>query len=126
MQEAKLYIKNFLESIHKNVPGISFKCEFRHYNNTFVIEVLPIEQYYNHEYEIREYDFSNIFETLYPEYSILFISSDSIIKIKDPIFCIEDVLPSPYINEVQDRFTKSIETAFQPDYQPNTNYALAA
>lgn len=121
--DIKQYIKKFLEATHKVFPSILFRCEFRYYNNTFVIEVMPIEMYNDKEYEILEYNFTKEFETLYPEYSVLFISTDSLTEIKDPIFCVGYESLPPYINETQNNFSTE---AFQPVYQPNINYALAA
>jgi hypothetical protein len=121
--EVQQNIKEFLRETHEMFPSILFRCEFRSYNSTFVIEVMPLDMYNNEDYETREFNFVKDFMERYPDYSILFISENSLTEIKDPIFCVGYEWLPAYINKTQDNFSTE---AFQPGYQSNTNYALAA
>jgi hypothetical protein len=80
-------VKAFLEKVHHLFPEMSFRCEFRLENLTYIIEVKPFSFYKkNEKYGELEYDFVDEFDKTFPDYTIVFISDGSLIKIRKPIF----------------------------------------
>jgi hypothetical protein len=85
--ESRLKIlKDFLEETHLKFPEIKFRCEFNALSFTYIVEVIPFSQFKcNKEYCSLEYDFSEKFESAFPGYMVLFVSEESLTKIKNPI-----------------------------------------
>lgn len=119
MEERIEYIKDFLENIHQCFPEIKFRCEFNPMSLTYIIEVIPLSSYTaNEEYREKEYSFIEEFESKFPEYIVMFVSDDSLTKIKSPILEI-----GYYTITIED---DSFCFTFDDSWIINNNYALAA
>jgi hypothetical protein len=123
----KEFIKTRLNELRNFFPELSFKYKFNKITSTHIVDVRPVEYYESNEDYIRYeanfcYEFDNKF---FPE-SIMFISEDSLTKIKDPDFVFnanqfsEDLQPPPITFQVNDIITKTEYISGE------TTYALAA
>ncbi len=79
------YIKKELRSIYDSIVGINIRYEYSEISSTHIIEVTPIEIYNDVTYVTKEIKLFKEFSSLYPDEEILFISSESLSTISNPI-----------------------------------------
>lgn len=81
------YIESFLINVNKKFPNIRFRCEYEPINYTYIVETIPLSEFKNNEEYLKiEYEFTEEFESKYLGYALMFISSESITKINNPLF----------------------------------------
>ena len=81
------FIKNKLIDFQSNFNEFSFICEFDSSSKMFIVEVIPSEMYeQNQEYLNFEADLTFEFDNNFYPFSLLFISENSTVKIKNPSF----------------------------------------
>jgi hypothetical protein len=123
MKESIIFIKGKINELFNEFPTLKIRYEFRATIGTHLIEILPVAEYEaNHDYILFEMNLENEFESLYgAKEDILFISSDSLMEIRDVQFCLGYVKPTISLPHTF-RFAGLNELASTDD----TSYFLAA
>jgi len=88
MNESKDFVIKKLNNLFETIKGVKIKYEYRDYLSAHFIEVMPLETFEdNNTYLLAEMAIQDEFEQLFGGIEeILFISSDSLNKIKDVQF----------------------------------------
>jgi len=95
MKNAIPYIKAELEKLIQKFPFLRVRYEVDKQYNSHFVEVLPLCEFKsNEEYAKFETEFILNFISFFPDQEIVFLSSDSLIKIKEPIFELSGILYS--------------------------------
>lgn len=149
---AKKFIKENLKYIFKKIEGISIRYEHISHINAHVIEITPINIFeLDEEYMLLETAFEENFDKEFPSEELVFVSSDSLTKIKNAEFELKDLLPvinsemvfyqaqhnkalieaNQYVNEVSGKsahngFNFNELFSVSLDNMGEDNYALAA
>ena len=77
------FIKIKLHELHSKFEGIKIRYENRKNTNSHIVEVVPLNFFNeNKNYMIEEERLENEFETLFPLENIVFVSHNSLTKIK--------------------------------------------
>jgi len=97
--EAKNEIKNWLNGISKIFDDAFFRYEYNKNQNIHIIEVNPLELFENKEYLNKEANFAEEFEKKHYPQELLFVSQNSLTRVKNPEFTTED---NGYYINVQD------------------------
>ena len=85
--ESKTYIIKKLEELKNLIENIEIKYEYRTSTNTHIIEINPISVFNNDNLYIQfEEDIQDEFESLFHFEEILFISEESLTKIRNVEF----------------------------------------
>lgn len=117
MKEQIAYIRNFLEKAIERFPILSFAMEYDALKNTFIIEVKPFSQYStNVEYGESEYFFTVDFEHKFPQDTIMFVSDESLTKVRRPILelgCVNSFELSSKPN--RSKFTSDYQEIYHTD-----------
>lgn len=80
------FITEELKKLHTNFSSSNIRYELNVYTSTHIIEITPVEFYNNETYMASELELEDLFLIKYPKENILFISTDSLNKISNPIF----------------------------------------
>ena len=88
--KAKEFITEELKKLHSKFSSSNIRYEYNVYTNTHIIEITPIEFYKNETYMASELELEDLFSSEYPKENIIFISTDSLNKVSNPIFEIID------------------------------------
>lgn len=81
------FLKTELEKVSKNFTNVQFKYEYNNIISTHIVEILPLDEYlHNDKLSETWIPLSIEFGQIFPNEEIAFISSDSILRINDPIF----------------------------------------
>lgn len=117
-------IKSFLTEACNSFETLKFRVGYGCYNTTYIVEVSPLKEFKeNEEYAKMEIDFCDSFEQKHPECTIIFVSEESLSKVKDVIFFIKH-------NSLEYSSNKKINlnSIFNSWLKNNSkdNYALAA
>lgn len=81
------YIHAELERLSKCFPQVHIKYGFRDTINCHIVELLPLEEYHNNkDLDEQWIPWSFTFRELYPSEDIVFVSSESRLSVKEPIF----------------------------------------
>ncbi len=84
---AKEYIKNIIQKLVNDHRNIEVSYQYDDLSDTHIIKVVPSEIYYNDEsYKDIELSIYEDFFKKYPDQSLVFITSDSLIDIDNPEF----------------------------------------
>ncbi len=79
------YIKTELEKILDLFPQMQFMYEYDAFEQTHIIEVIPLEIYENNdEYKKAEANLSYTFDRRFAPETVLFVSEDSLIRVSHP------------------------------------------
>ena len=81
------FIENWLKNIAINFQEAKIRYEYRKSTQSHLIEILPLS-FFEHEeaYLIGEIQFEDEFQRLFPNENLVFISEDSLTKIKHSDF----------------------------------------
>ena len=74
-------IKVFLNRIKRIFPNATLRLEVKEYNDTYIVDIAPIEVYNNPKYILLEKEFRDKFESKNPNASIVFVSECSLLRI---------------------------------------------
>jgi hypothetical protein len=122
---AQEYIITGLNNLIDTFQNITFKYKFDNIDNTHVILVEPLKEFEeNKEYLIAESGFVYFFEKTFIQDTILFVSTDSLIKVDAPDLVFSSNLRGLFINEM---FVPTYN--FSPELMGiagESSYALAA
>ncbi len=124
---SKSYLENELAKIYNKFSKINIKYEFKPNRLSHIIEVNPISTFESNEFIEVEIILTENFNTIYPNDNLVFISENSIVKIKNPTFTFENnnisicfknnyIITEPIFNNYNQTFQHSGEG----------NFALAA
>lgn len=85
------YIIKELNSLFKKFSTVKIRYEFNEGVNTHLIEITPLEVYNSKEFILEEIKITENFENTFGyNQNILFISVESLIKIENPTYVIEN------------------------------------
>ena len=73
-------IKIFLNRIKRIFQNATLRLEVKEYNDTYIVDIAPIDVYNNPEYISLEEDFRDEFEGKNPKASIVFVSECSLLR----------------------------------------------
>lgn len=123
MKESIIFIKGKINELFVAFPNLKIRYEFRATIGTHLVEILPIEEYEsNHDYILFEMGLENEFEALFgAKEDILFISTDSLIEIRDVQYSLGYIKPT--ISPIHLFNFTNLNDLVSAD---NTSYALAA
>jgi hypothetical protein len=86
MKDSINFIEKHLSILFDKFPKSNFRYEFRENRDLHLIEVTPLHFYNNDSYMYCETEFEDEFELLFPQENLIFISQDSLNKIRNPRF----------------------------------------
>lgn len=78
-------IKNKINHFFNKIDGVKLNYEKNIYTGTHIIEVLPLDVFNSDEYIKAEIEFMEDIEAQFKDEVFLFISSDSLTSIQNPI-----------------------------------------
>lgn len=73
-------IKIFLNRIKRIFPNATLRLEVKEYNDTYIVDIAPIDVYNNPKYISLEKEFRDEFERNNPSATIVFVSEHSILR----------------------------------------------
>jgi len=127
MKEAKAFLKFNLKKIFLELENVEISYEFRASTNTHIVEVKPNSVYKTCEkYINREIELENSFYESFPNETLLFISEDSLTKIKSPELVLKYKMSYNISNLITPVLLDSILSKNQLSKAGQNNYALAA
>lgn len=123
------FIIKKLKEIHNLFNSSNIRYEFDCYSKTHLIEVTPLEFYNSDCYINAELEFEDLFNLQFPSENIVFISDESLNRIKDPIFEIYSSKKGTLLADFNVLsglvlFDESLDNEYQNAGE--NNYALAA
>ncbi len=122
VQTAKEFLINSLNSLSVFFPEIHIRYEIR--NNKNIVEVIPISVFENDEIYLKtEQLLEKEFERLFPNEDIIFISEDSLTKIKNAEY---EFGKNKISFDAGVLIPDIIDNGYSTIYAGETNYALAA
>mgnify|MGYP003624719850 CR=1 FL=1 len=80
------FITEELKKLHTKFSSSNIRYEFNVYTSTHIVEITPLEFYNNEIYMSSELDLEELFINEYPKENIIFVSTDSLNKVSNPIF----------------------------------------
>lgn len=86
MIEVKEFLREKLNVIFLSLEGVELAYEYRISTNTHIVEVKPLEKFNSEEYVNMEIALEEAFKERFPYENLLFVSEDSLTKIKTPEF----------------------------------------
>lgn len=117
-------IKGFYHNIKTLFTNASMKFEIKEYSNTYIVDITPLDVYYNTAYIELEEAFRAKFEEQNPDASIVFVSEDSVLRVNESSF---NFLPS---RDVAEKIELSCNFNYSTNNENYSNpilgYALAA
>lgn len=150
---SKQFIKDRLRNLVEKFPQITFLYQFNEIDQTHIVEVLPFTKYEeDNDYKDAEGDLTYEFDRLFSPETIMFVSENSLTRVKKPeevfkqeCFAVWDNIVIPVledtelfgfnfltgrgINDPKTEFQYSDESIFSygnNDSASKNNYALAA
>lgn len=125
------FLEEKLKELFLLFPKSNIRYEFRPNRNSHLVEVTPLNFYYNDKYKLAETQIEDQFEENFPSENIIFISENSLNKILTPDFelisqvrgkvcLLSDNLATPPYNFI------NLSPEFVFEYVGENNYALAA
>jgi hypothetical protein len=128
MTKSQDFIIEKLNTLYTSIEGVKIRYEYREFMAAHFVEILPINTFENNqEYILLEMEIQDQFEMLFgSNEEILFISSDSLNKIKDVQFSLGYNDYSSIQLEVLKTQTFSFTGLENMNTVDNTSYALAA
>jgi hypothetical protein len=84
--KSKKFIQKRLKELFDKFNNIKIQYEYNANTATHIIEINPINFFKNENYIILEAELEEKFENLFPDQSIIFISENSLSKIKNAEF----------------------------------------
>lgn len=83
----KEYLQSKLSELAHAFPAVTIKYGFDMYADMHIVELTPESEYYhNPELDSAWIPISSEFQELYPNEDIVFVSTDSFLKVTEPIF----------------------------------------
>jgi len=127
MKEAKAFLISNLKKIFLKLENVEISYEFRDSSQTHIIEVKPNSNYKTCEKYIREeIELENSFYENFPSETMLFITEDSLSKIKSPDLVLKYKLAYNIANTYTPILLSSLLSKNQLANAGENNYALAA
>jgi len=127
MKEAKAFLISNLKKIFLKLENVEISYEFRDSSQTHIIEVKPNSIYKTCEKYIREeIELENSFYENFPSETMLFITEDSLSKIKSPDLVLKYKLAYNIANTYTPILLSSLLSKNQLANAGENNYALAA
>lgn len=127
MKEAKAFLISNLKKIFLKLENVEISYEFRDCSQTHIIEVKPnsiyktCEKYINEEIQLEDSFYEN-----FPSETMLFITEDSLTKIKSPDLVLKYKLAYNIVNTYTPILLGSLLSKRQIANAGENNYALAA
>lgn len=99
------FLTNELNKFYEEFPYIEIRYEYRESINTHIIEVRPEKSFEEDKVVINyQIDLEDDFESIFPSESILFITDNELISIKNPILelgasykeCVYETITAPF------------------------------
>lgn len=120
--KSKEFILYRLNGIVEQFHGITFKYKFDEKELTHIIQVEPLEEFSNNSYMETESDLVFDFNNQYPDETILFVSSESIITVENPDEVIKFKILFDYsVDNMAFNYESLLKAIYEDHY-----YALAA
>lgn len=127
MKEAKAFLKSNLKKIFLELENVEISYEHRASTSTHIVEVKPNSVYKTCEkYINREIELENSFYEIFPNETLLFISEESLTKIKSPELVLKYKMSYNISNLITPVLLDSILSKNQLSKAGENNYALAA
>lgn len=127
MKEAKAFLISNLKKIFLKLENVEISYEFRDSSQTHIIEVKPNSIYKTCEKYIREeIELEDSFYENFPSETMLFITEDSLSKIKSPDLVLKYKLAYNIANTYTPILLSSLLSKNQLANAGENNYALAA
>lgn len=127
MKEAKAFLISNLKKIFLKLENVEISYEYRESSQTHIVEVKPNSIYKTcEEYIKQEMELEQTFYQNFPAETILFITEDSLTKIKSPDLVLKFKMPYSISNFLTPIVLSTLLSENQLANVGENNYALAA
>jgi len=87
------WLTDKLQELHQALSYLNIKYEYRKNMQLHIVGVTPLQHYKGDKsYIDKEIELETLFEQMFPNEEIVFVSDDSLIQVENPILILESIM----------------------------------